>query len=215
MIFPRLRRALPAAACAASALLQLSCATPQTTVRRDLNTALRPFGIEAMGPITLTVVKESRRRGTDKTFHSIIARSPDLRVKIEIIQPMAQDEVARYAPLRKRAMQALYEDPKTLYPGERAILARCPADRKPSRVVVPVLGMMPSGLLAYADEDLAFGACTEDEAKQVGIYMPFYDLRSKAFFQFSVFEPVDRYRRDAAGPLEDFLKGLKVRTPGP
>jgi len=213
MSSPSLRRSLRPAACAAAALLSLSCAAPRAAPPRDLNTALRSLGIETMGSTTLTVIKESRRRGQDKTFHTIVAHGPGLHLLIEAVSPMRAELAGPYANWRKKAIQALYEDPQSLYPGERALLTKCPAGSKPQELSLPVLGGYPSGLLANATADFAFGACAEGEVKQAGVYMPYYDPESMTLFQFNVFAPRESQRQDPPAPVKEFLRGLQRRPP--
>lgn len=206
---------LRAVLCSGLALSSLACAGSPPAPRRSLGEALHPYAVAVPAAPALSVLSESRRQGGEKTFHTIVAEGSGLYVHLEAISPMPPGRASLYARSRSEAIRSLYEDPASLYPGERSLQARCPPERKPRAVALSVLGTLQSGLLAGASADRAFGACADGEAGNAGIYLPFFDQETGALLQFSVFVPLRGSLQDAAAPAKAFLEGLTRRPREP
>ncbi len=173
-----------------------------------LDTVLREYGV-AIGEIGGTRIdREFRRKGTNIGFHSLVATDGDVRVEMEIMAPLPADIAKRYLTAKYTIVRSQYGPQPHPYPGVITNLTDCPEDKKPVETQVEVLGQAVVVLLANASERFTFGVWEDDLIKHRGAFCVLYVPERNALFEVRIFQPHDRFDRDAVLKVLGSLRGI-------
>lgn len=187
--------------------LSLSLARPSEARAATLDESLKPYGVSLPLAAGFTVAKDLRRKGTKKSFHTLIAEKGDTRIELEITLPFDPEEAEQQGRLKRNTLISLYGAQYTPYPGEVTNLTSCPENMKPKVSKHPILGQPVEVIVANATERYTFGVWEKSLVKRTAAVTLAYEPRSKALFHIRVFQP---YSKFTASQAIGILKSLRT-----
>ena len=175
---------------------------------RTLNAVLREYGV-TMGEIgAAPIASEFKRKGKTIGFHSLVATGGGFRVEIEITAPLSADLAERYRASKYTMVRSQYGPQRHPYPGVITNISVCPEDKKPLETRVDLLGQDTVVLLANASARFTFGVWEDDLIKHRAAFCVLYAPRTQSLFEVRIFQPHDRFDRDAVLRVLGTIRGI-------
>lgn len=206
-----MKKALIAAPALFLSLLNAAhCADIKGELGLALDSELGQYEISFAKCGAATVVRNYKFRAREMTFHVLAGEESGCRAELEIIRNIAPDKAGRYIESKYAVIRDLYEPKAIPYSGAVTHDTECPADMKPARISLEILGRPVQALLANASERYTLGVWEKGSVRKKAGFIAFYDEPARILFQVLVFADADKA---AAGRITGILSGIRRAEP--
>ncbi len=173
---------------------------------KKLNDALTQYKVRFKNGDSFIVTKEAKYPAKEKTFHSLVAKSGQTLIKMEIIEPLLEEKAIPYTETKYKIIKSLFESNTSPYPGAVTNVINCPEEKKPEEKDIEVMGKPIKVLITNATERYVLGVWADDLIKNKAVYAVVYEPFHKVHYQIVIFQPIESFSWDE---MLDILRGFR------
>ncbi len=185
-----------------------SCLFAQTKGNLSLNELLSDYGIEFKKGGSSPILKDFGFIAKNKYFRNIVAQEGKTRIEMEIIDPLNEEEASKHMAVKYAIIKNLYGPQRIPYQGTITITTDCPAEKKPEKAKVTIMGRSRLVLLANASERYTLGVWDDTLIKQKAAFTVFYDQGMSTLYRVIIFPPAASFNRKE---VFEILKSIKIK----
>lgn len=167
------------------------------------NDLLADYNVEFKFDEDLSVIRNWKYPNEDQMYHTIVAEVDELRVEIEIVNPISQEEAILQHNSKHIIIQAMFKPQVTPYSGAISHTSDCAENFYPKKIVVDIFNNKETGLIMDSNDRYGLGICDSSLVKYKAGLVVHYDKLTSSLYTITVFKPISSFT------FKEFLNFIK------